>query len=500
MNNNIKSFVLRAHNDESGQVLVLVLLMLVVLLGFVAFVIDVGRLYYSYRLLLNSTEAAALAGAQSLPNPTAATSAATLYSGVSGNLNAYPNLPNVAMPSGYPKTLCLTSIGLPCLDTSGDIVTSGGANALQVKQTVSVPMTFAAMLGVKPITIYATATAAMRGSSRAPYNVAIIVDATNSMKNSDTDGLGCTSSKEACALQGVQTLLGELSPCGAGLTTCGTVTNGNVATPVDEVSLLTFPAVSSASPEYCGGGSVSVQPYPLPAAPSYTPVASPLYQIVSFSSDYRSSDSTSSLYTSSNLVKAAGTSGTGCSGLQDNGGEGTYYASVIYSAASSLLSQQSTRNPSNLAVPPTQNALIILSDGDANACYSGQSGCSYTASLASTASKTATTYPSYVDQCQQAVQAAKWASSKGITVYSVAYDSEGSGSCTTDTSNSPPINKAGITACQTMQQMASSPSKFFTSNTGCILTGGNTVLSLNAIFTAIAGDMSLARLVPNNAQ
>jgi len=141
--------------------------------------------------------------------------------------------------------------------------------------------------------------------------------------------------------------------------------------------------------------------------------------------------------------------------------------------------------------------MIILGDGDATACYSSESNCNYSASLASSASKTATTYPSYVDQCQQAVQAAKWATSQGITVFSVAYDAGSSGTCVYDTSSSPPINEAGITACQTMEQLASSPSKFYTSNSTCALTGGNTVESLNAIFTAIAGYFSYARLVPN---
>ena len=76
--------------------------------------------------------------------------------------------------------------------------------------------------------------------------------------------------------------------------------------------------------------------------------------------------------------------------------------------------------------------------------------------------------------------------------------SEGSGSCTTDTSSSPPVNHAGITACQSMEQMASGPSKFYTSNNSCELTGGNTVQSLNQIFTSIGGYFSFARLVPNS--
>ena len=81
MNQNIKSFVLRAHKDQSGQMFAMVAFMMVVLLGFVAFVIDMGRLYFSYRLLQNSTDAAALAGAQALPNTDSTTGAiATAHS------------------------------------------------------------------------------------------------------------------------------------------------------------------------------------------------------------------------------------------------------------------------------------------------------------------------------------------------------------------------------------------------------------------------------------
>jgi uncharacterized membrane protein len=49
-------------------VVVLVVVMLVVLLGFAALVIDVGYAYYAHRQLQASADAAALAGAQELPN------------------------------------------------------------------------------------------------------------------------------------------------------------------------------------------------------------------------------------------------------------------------------------------------------------------------------------------------------------------------------------------------------------------------------------------------
>jgi hypothetical protein len=332
----------------------------------------------------------------------------------------------------------------------------------------------------------------MRGAARAPYNVAIVVDSTPSMQSQDTDGLGCAGTKEYCALKGVQTLMGELSPCGASQSSCGSATNGNVAYPVDEISLFTFPAVSTSTApvDYCHqSGTLITEAYPLPTGPPYTTLTGsppPTYQIVNFSSDYRSSDTANSLNTSSNLTKGAGGTGTGCNGLQDNGNRNTYYAAAIYNAASLLLSQQSLRNPNSLTPAPTQSALIILGDGDSNSVTLNGDG---VVDLASNASTTATTYPSYKDQCQQAITAANWATSMGITVYSVAYDANPNSGCYSD-----PI----LTPCQTMEQMASSHSKFYTSNSSCKLSDGNTTMSLNAIFTAIAGDMTVARLVPNN--
>jgi len=499
MNQHNKSFLRRAHKDQRGQALVMVAFMMVGFFAMAAFVIDFGRIYFSFRELQSSTDAAELAAAEALPDGTAAKNNATLYSSVAGNKNAYSNLPNVTMVYGYPKLRCLTStsIGLPCLDSSGNIVSSGGANAIQVMQQVSVPLTFASVIGTSSVTLTASATASMRGEARAPYNVAIIVDTTPSMTYQDTDGLGCSGTKEYCALQGVQTLLGELSPCGASQSSCGAATSGNVLYPVDEISLFTFPAVSTATApdDYCStSGTVVTPAYPLPTGPPYTTLTGTppsMYEIVNFSSDYRSSDTANSLNTNSYLTKGAGGTGSGCNGLQvkspyDHAARDTYYAATIYNAASLLLNQQSLRNPNSLTPAPTQNALIILGDGDSNSQNPNAFG---QPDLASNASPTATTYPSYNYQCQQAITAANWATSKGITVYSVAYDSDPSYGCYSD-----PI----LTPCQTMEQMASTHSKFYTSNSSCQLSDGNTTMSLNAIFTAISNDMSIARLVPDN--
>ena len=73
---------------ERGQILPLVVIALVALLGIAAFAIDVGYAYYAKRQLQSATDAAALAGAQDLPNAPTAIATATSYAAA----NTPPNL------------------------------------------------------------------------------------------------------------------------------------------------------------------------------------------------------------------------------------------------------------------------------------------------------------------------------------------------------------------------------------------------------------------------
>ena len=72
---------MRSPRRERGQILPLIVLMLIALLGVAAFAIDVGYAYYAKRQLQSATDAAALAGAQDLPNGTSAIATATSYAG-----------------------------------------------------------------------------------------------------------------------------------------------------------------------------------------------------------------------------------------------------------------------------------------------------------------------------------------------------------------------------------------------------------------------------------
>ncbi|HEX4037285.1 MAG TPA: pilus assembly protein TadG-related protein [Acidobacteriaceae bacterium] len=290
-------------------------------------------------------------------------------------------------------------------------------------------------------------------------------------------------------------------------------------------------------------GVVWDMPYSFPPAPTTTsgyspPTGSlgPTYEVVPFSADYNtSSGGTNTLNSSSNLVKAAG-GGSSCGGLAPgsyDGDYGTYYAGAIYAAQAALLSEQSQHADS-------YNAMIILGDGDSNSPQTSGSydvnspGIPTTAKLAETTygSKTAlntsaftmpsgysvagsgSSYPSYNGECGQAIDAAQYAAgytsggkSNNTLVFTIAYGALTSG-CSTDKSTS---THKDVTPCQALQDMASqitgeSPSDYFYSDyaaqggdAGCQANSNNSgTTAISQIYSAIAGKLYTARLIPND--
>ncbi len=466
----------RFLREEDGAVLPFVAIMLISLIATSGLVFDVGRVLAARRQLQETTDAAALAGGSALPG-TDATAVATQYGSTTGNLNASSQMSGVTMVSGYPKVLCLNTLvqqGLACASPAN-------GNAVQVKQQITYQTTFMKLLGISSLTLGAQATASATGSSRAPYNVAIVVDTTTSMNSTDNDS-NCATTRINCALAGVRVLLQNLSPCAASLSNCGTATNGNFANPVDRVALYTFPGLSStaqAGYEYDCSNSTPTGSYYNENANTVigtTPTSPPVYQIVPFSSDFRTSNGTSNLNPNSNLVRALG-GVTNCTGMQATIGYGTYFAGVLYQAGYDLYFQQQNN-------PGTQSVLIILGDGDANAPHR----------FMPNASTTSGTFASTVSECQQAIDMAHTIYAYGMRVYSVAYGAASSG-CVTDSNR--------LTPCQTMQQMASRPEYFYSDYTAtgasssCISASHSTT-NLNQIFSMIANDLSNSRLIPDN--
>jgi hypothetical protein len=127
------------------------------------------------------------------------------------------------------------------------------------------------------------------------------------------------------------------------------------------------------------------------------------------------------------------------------------------------------------------------------------------------------TYPDFLDECQQSIAAAQYAAQQGTRVYAVAYGSQstGCGSGNTDAHNdvttialplvpNVAFSVTGLTPCITMENIASSPTWFFsdwqvTGGSASCQSGANTMTSLNDIFAAIKASLSTARLLPTNA-
>jgi uncharacterized membrane protein len=517
------SFVVRkVLKDERGQILPIVALLMTALLGMAGLVTDVGHAYVVRGEIQNSANAAALAASgfvyDSSSTSVNTTSMANQFNASSGGNNTVSNLGTV---NTLVQTRCVNLLmptGMTCSSTSA-------ANAVVVTNSTTVKTLFMALFGVKTLSVNATATASMQGNAQ-PWNVAIILDGTSSMvSNTDSNcipGSSSSLSRLQCALDGIQTFLGTTNPCPPGDTTCAT--NGKLL-----VSLFVFPNLTTdtVADDYgCNGTIPNHEPYTLPlaSATSYTPLTystsstkngkttttswTATYQAVPFGSDYWSSGGIS---TTSNLAKAVG-GVSGCRALNTDGGEGTYYAGAIYAAQAALLAAQ-VNNPNS------NNALILLSDGEASASSSQMAPPATTPDASGFSTLTSTgVYPSAVDECQQAIVAAQQATLAGTRVYAVAYGSESSG-CTTSSGGTdsklvtlPATPNAAftmsgsnaLTPCITMENIASSLQYFYSdanqsnSNSTC-QDNAHTVTYLSQIFQAISGDFSTPRLIPNNA-
>ncbi len=489
--NKCRNFLLRSLKDESGQIIPWLVFLSALFFGMAGLTLDLGHAYVCYRDLQASTDAAALAGAWEMAQLGATTASVQQYvsnyssngpgspGGNSNGANANPNLP---APTVSTAMACVPSLSaaIPC--DSGPT----GNNALQVTQTTTVPTLFIQALaifgvrGVSSIKLSAVSTASMRGAQASEYNIAIVVDTTASMASNDTDP-ACGNTRIYCALSGVQQLLINLSPCTAGST------SSNCKGSFDTVSLFTFPNIQAndaSDDTSCPSSNPPIPAYSTPvpgaswSAPSGT---SPTYQVTGFLDNYLTTNQSGGTVSATSALGIATGAGK-CQGLETPGGDGTYYAGAIYAAGSALAAAQTLN-------PDSQNALIILSDGAAN-----------TTKMTATNGETLTTtgvYPSLADQCQQGVTAAQTVSAMPNTkVYVVAYGaSTGSGQCTTD---------PRLTPCAALQQMATSPSTFYSDsgssqNKGqCTSSANSSITSLDSIFVSIYNQFTVAKMIPNS--
>jgi len=531
----------RLLKGDRGQTAAVLAVVMFALLALSAAGVETGHVYYAFRLLQASTNSAALAAAQGMPDigTSGSTTAGTawgnlvIYSSQTGEKNATRMLQSDAITA---KFYCATSItGAPfnigCQTPpsgEGSCTTGSTCNAVTATQTAKVNLWFGGVVGIRTMNLVAQATAAMRGGLHLPYNIAMIVDTTNSMTSTapSADGCGTNATQIQCAISGALDMLESMYPCvGSASTSCSSTSNY-----ADAVSLFVFPAVAAGSTSKdttCPSSNPPTVPY---AFPNVTPGSSQnlilpttgtdagTYQIVSWNQTYKSTNGSSTLQSSDPLAVAVGAGGGSCQGLQAPGGQGTYYAQVIYAAQAALIAQQTAESKKGYE---TSNVLIILSDGDATASNSsanssaggnnssGNQIVALSGTLNGTGSSTTTTYPSALGECGQAVQAAQAATQAGTKVYTVAMGAETTGSCLTDvkytiSSGSTygaiayPSGPYSGQACNAIEAMASNVNTYFSDDTGgCPASTPNTsYTTIGSIFQAVGTNLSTARLIP----
>jgi Flp pilus assembly protein TadG len=423
MKHHIARTIRKFHSDRKGSVTLFAAGIAGVLIGVGGLGVDQARVFRAEKALQASTDMAALAAAGDLGvSAAAAVATAASY----GAMNPVA----VQKPSavgGYPKAVCLASTGLSC----GSV----GANAVVVKQQVTVPLMFGAIFGYPTKTITATATASAQGGSGKMMDVMLVLDTTQSMTNSDPSCSVSSATKLKCAEAGIRQVLTAANPS------------------LVNVGLIVFPPVATtadAAKDYaCSTAAPTIANYN---------AASPVYTILNPTNDYKSSATDTALNQSSNLVKAVG-GVSGCVGLKAVGGKGTYYADAVTAAQAAL--QANGRSGA-------QKVIVVLSDGDANASTS------YVGSA------------KHANQCHQAISAAQAATAAGTWVYTAAYAAQNSGGCSTDTQY--------ISPCATLQQMASAPDKFFpdTSSSSVSCTSSiNSSSDIVGVFGAIGASISV---------
>jgi Putative Flp pilus-assembly TadE/G-like len=180
-------------SGESGQAIVLIVLFLAVLLGMAAMVLDVGYAYYTHRSLQASADAAALAGAMELPDPSRAQTYARQYGSSTGGKNQRENITNVT-----------TSVSTKCIQS---VPGCDPVNAIIVEERAVVDTMFAKVLGVQHFTIRARSTACSPCGVR-PLDVMLVLDRTGSMcqTHSGANDPACTDLNNA--RDGMKTFLG----------------------------------------------------------------------------------------------------------------------------------------------------------------------------------------------------------------------------------------------------------------------------------------------------
>ncbi|MGO4190671.1 pilus assembly protein TadG-related protein [Arthrobacter sp. YAF17] len=318
--------------------MVIFALLIPVVFGSVAMAVDYGRLLHERQQLSNALDAAALAGAASLPNDPAGASAAALAYARANDPEADPaasfwcvvastgsaktvatsQIPSVCDPGAVAGAKCNEVIcAVPCIPGSGRT-----CNTITVTDDKNVPFAFAPVIGINTGNTGSLASDACRGSCGAqspnPMDVAIVADRTSSMSDQN-------------------------------ITDMKTGIKNTLLTMSKDQQYVAFGTIHRSAP-IAGGCQTN---------PSGSATTGPWIP-VPFSNDYNNPGSTPTANGSSTLVKAI-------TCLNKSSGFGTYLASPLKAAARYVLGKDANNLASLTARAGTaRKAIILETDGQPN--------------------------------------------------------------------------------------------------------------------------------------
>jgi Flp pilus assembly protein TadG len=180
-----------ALSEEHGQAVIFVVVFLVAVIGIIGFVVDIGHAYQAQRSLQGAADAAALAGAQALPDANAAQTTAKQYGSSATGKNQITDV-NV-------KETVTTS----CNTT---IPGCSPVNMVSVDEAATVSTYFSKIVGVDSFNVKVHAAACSPCGAK-PVDIMIVLDRTGSMcTNAQNQNDGCVDLNNAKA--GIRTFLG----------------------------------------------------------------------------------------------------------------------------------------------------------------------------------------------------------------------------------------------------------------------------------------------------
>ena len=429
---------MRRARGERGQILPLVVVMLVALLGIAAFAIDVGYAYYAKRQLQSATDAAALAGAQDLPNGSTAIATAASYAAANtpGNLSSFNFTYQVKCTNtAVIATGCNAAVNPNQLTVSGTAVTNTW---------------FASLFGISHFDVTTHANACSPCAST-PVDIVLAVDRTGSMCSPTGPGGECTDLDNA--KDGIRTLLGMMNP------------------PAAQIGMVAFPPVQTTATSPCAA------PYNSLGGNGYDgyDAATRGYVTDTIASDYKLSGA---LNPASGLYQHT-VDGDNTSCIEAGGN--TSYSEALRQARAELTAH---------GRPNVPDYIIFLTDGEANI------GSVYGPSTAYPQGNADDQQP-----CHTAINLANTYKAQGVTIYSIGYalgsnvnctagafhkkNSQGNWvACTQPTAGcyhyaGPTDESPAITSYNTLSQIAS-PGDFYNQPNAA---------QLDTIFAAIATDI-----------